>query len=58
MRERNGKNMCETEAAFTYAMLLMNILIFAIIGVAAWLAHSALSENNALNSFLRGGFLP
>ena len=58
MRKRDEKNMCGTEAAFTFAMLLLNVLILAVIGRVAWLAHSALAENNALNAILRGGILP
>jgi hypothetical protein len=38
-------------------MFLMNVLLLSIIGAVAWLVHSALAENNSINTFLRGGFL-
>ena len=58
MREKNQKNMCETEAAFTFAMLLMNVLIFAVIAAFGWFVHLVLTENESLSVFVRGGFLP
>lgn len=58
MREKDRKNMCETEAAFTLAMLLVNVLILVVIGAVAWFSHTVITENSSLNAFLRGGFLP
>lgn len=58
MREKNQKNMCETEAGYALAMFLMNVLIFAVIGAVAWLMYAAMTENASLNAILRGGFLP
>lgn len=58
MHEKNQKNICETDAAFTLTMLLMNFLILAIIGTVSWLAHMAIAENNSLNAVVRGSFLP
>ena len=58
MREKDQKNAYETEAAFTFAMLLMNLLIFTAIGSVVWLVHLAITENNSLNAIMRGGFLP
>jgi fluoride ion exporter CrcB/FEX len=47
----------ETEEAFAFAMLLVNVLLLIVIGAFAWLAHFVLAENNSLNAILRGGFL-
>ena len=58
MLEKDQKNMCETEAAFTFAMLLMNVLILVIIGAVAWFSHTVMMENSSLNAILRAGFLP
>ena len=58
MREKDQNNMCETEAVFTFTMLLMNVLILAIIGAVGWLIHTVITENNSLNAIARGGFLP
>ena len=58
MREKNEKNIRETEAALAFSVLLMNILIFLVLGGVVWMMHSAITESSALNAILRGGYLP
>ena len=58
MREKDQKNMCETEMAYALAMFLTNLLILVIIGAVGWMMHLTISENNSFNAVLRGGFLP
>lgn len=57
MFQKNQKDVCETETAFTFVLLLMNVLILAVIAGASWAVYFALAENNSLSVFLRGGFL-
>ena len=58
MREKNENIFQETEAAFAFAMLLMNVLIFAVVAIVGWLTYSAFAQSNSLNALLRGDFLP
>ena len=51
-------NKCETETAFTFAILLLNILILVILSATTWVAHTVITQDNHLNLFFRGSFLP
>jgi hypothetical protein len=60
MREKDQNYLCEmreAEKAFTFEILLINVLILAVITAFAWLAHFVLTDSNSLNAILRGGFL-
>jgi hypothetical protein len=58
MREKNGNNMQETDAAFVLSLALMNILILVVISVVGWVLYLAVSSSNDLTVFFRGGILP
>jgi hypothetical protein len=58
MLEKSEKNMKEIEAAFTFAMLLLNILFVAIVGTVIWILHSAFTQPSPLYTILRGDILP
>jgi len=53
MREDNEKSQRETDAAFAFATILLNLLILLIIGAAFWTMQFILQQNASLNALLR-----
>jgi hypothetical protein len=53
MRENNEKLKKETDAAFAFATLLLNLLILLVFCGAFWLMQFVLTQNSSLNALFR-----
>jgi hypothetical protein len=53
MRENNEKLQKETDAAFAFAVLLLNFLIISVLCGTFWLMQFILTQNAGLNALLR-----
>lgn len=57
MRDRNDKNLNETEAAFALSIFLTNLLLAGLVGAVIWMMYSALSGNGEIKIYLRSASL-
>lgn len=53
MREKSEKTIEESEAAFAFAIVLLNILVIAAVGGLIWLLQMIITLNNPFNVVLR-----
>ncbi len=53
MREKNENTFQETEAAFAFAVLLLNVLIILILCGGIWMLHSLIAQPDSPVMFLR-----
>lgn len=53
MREKSEKTIEESEAAFAFAIVLLNILVIAAVGGLIWLLQMIITLNNPFNAVLR-----
>lgn len=47
MREKTEKQVAETEAAFAFAVVLLNILILAAVAALVWSLQTIITLNNS-----------
>ena len=53
MRDKNNKNINDSEAAFALNTLLTKLLLGVLLGALGWLTYSALSGNGEIKIYLR-----
>lgn len=58
MLEKNEQNARESESAFAFAMLLLNVLLLAVTCGTLWLLQSLFTQYSPFNAIVGGDFLP